>query len=94
MKPGRPKKLTFPIRRIEVVHGVSLERVVEENTAVNCVQCGLMFLINYDTACISRDEIGSDIQEVRCPFCGRRACIYHYYDQIEKKKKRQRQRQN
>ena len=94
MKTGRPKKVTFPIRRIEVVHGISLERVVEENTAVNCVQCGEQFLINYDTACITRDEIDSGIQEVRCPFCCRRACIYHYYDQIEKKKKRQRQRQN
>ena len=89
MKPGRPKRIAFPIRRIEVVHGMPLERVVEENTAVNCVQCGMQFLINRDTAYISRDEIGSDIQEVRCPFCNRRASIYHYYDQILKKKRKQ-----
>ena len=34
MKAGRPKKVSFPIRRIEVVHGISIPRIVEENTAV------------------------------------------------------------
>lgn len=88
MKPGRPKKLTFPIRRTEVVHGFSWPRIVEENTAVHCVRCGKKFLINYDTAYISRDQIGSEIEEVRCPFCTRRASIYHYFNEITRKQKK------
>ena len=82
MKAGRPKKVSFPIRRIEVVHGISIPRIVEENTAVRCVRCGMMILINADTVYISRDDLDSDIEIVRCPQCNRRACIYHYYDQI------------
>ena len=84
MKPGRPKKLTFPIQRTEVWHGRDVKRSVEENTTVTCVRCGEMFLINYDTAHISRDAYGSDVPEVCCPRCGRRASIYHYYDRIVK----------
>ena len=88
MRPGRPKKLTFPIRRTEVVHGVPWPWTIEENTSVHCVQCGKKFLINYDTAYISRDLIGSEIEEIRCPFCTRRASVYHYFDEITRKQKK------
>ena len=88
MKAGRPKKVTFPIQRTEVVYGISIKRTVEEHTAVKCVRCGMTFLINADTVYISRDDLDSDIEMVRCPQCNRRACIYHYYDQIFAKRKK------
>ena len=87
MKAGRPRKLSFPIRRVEVWHGADVHRSVEENTTVSCVTCGETFLINGDTAYISRDDQDSEIEMVRCPHCGRRASIYHYYDRIVRKKK-------
>jgi len=88
LRAGRPKRLTFPIRRVEVFHGNDVARSIEENTTVTCVRCGAMFLINYDTAYISRDAYDSNVPEVRCPQCTRRASIYHYYDRIVKGKRR------
>lgn len=88
MKPGRPKGMKFPIRRTEVVYGRDLIRTVEEGSAVNCVLCGMPFKIDQTTTYYSRDEQDSQIEMVRCPHCGRRACIYHYYDQTEKLRKR------
>ena len=87
MKAGRPRKISFPIQRIEVWHGADVKRSVEENTTVRCVQCNEIFLINGDTVYISRDEQNSEIEMVRCPHCGRRASIYHYYDRIVRKRK-------
>ena len=88
MNAGRPKKVRFPIQRTEVAHGTPIVRTVEENTTVRCVQCGEKFLINYDTVYISRDEINSEVEMVRCPHCNRRASIYHFYDQIGEKPKK------
>ena len=82
MKPGRPKAVRFPIRRTEVVHGEDTVHTVEENTSVTCVQCGMPFRINRETAYVSRDEVDSQIEMVMCPICFRRVSIYHYYDQI------------
>ncbi len=86
MKPGRPKAVRFPIRRTEVVNGEETVRTVEEGTDVICVQCGMPFKISSDTAYVSRDEVGSQIEMVMCPICFRRASIYHYYDQLPKPK--------
>lgn len=86
MKPGRPKAVRFPIRRIEVVNGEETVRIVEEYTAVTCVRCGMPFEISRNTAYFSRDEIDSQIEMVMCPICLRRASIYHYYKQIPKPK--------
>lgn len=86
MRLGRPRKVVFPIQRIEVVHGMDILRTVEENTTVSCVQCGMTFLINRDTTYLSQD--GSGVQMARCPHCMRRASIYHYYDRIAKPKRR------
>lgn len=88
MRLGRPRKVVFPIQRIEVVHGMDILRTVEENTTVNCVQCGMTFLINRNTTYLSQDDVDSRIQMVRCPHCMRRASIYHYYDRIAKPKRR------
>lgn len=84
MRLGRPRQIRFPICRTEVYHGRDVPRTVEENTTVNCVQCGGKFLINRDTAYVSYDE--SLVEMVRCPRCGRRASIYHYYDRVVKRK--------
>lgn len=88
MNPGRPKKIRFPIQRTEVVHGTPIVRTVEENTAVRCVQCGELLLINQDTVYYSRDRMDSEVEMVRCPQCNRRASIYHFYDQIIEKPKK------
>ena len=88
MKAGRPRKISFPIQRIEVWHGADVKRVIDENTTVRCVTCGETFLINGDTAYVSRDEIDSQVEMVRCPHCGRRASIYHYYDRVVRRKRK------
>ena len=88
MSAGRPRGAKFPITRTEVVFGTALTRTVEEGTPVRCVTCGMPFKIDRRSTYISQDKQDSQIEMVRCPHCGRRASIYHYYDQTEKLKKR------
>ena len=79
--PGR-KPVKFPIRRIEVFHGVSRVHTIEENTAVNCLMCGKRFLINRDTAFTLPGP--SNMPEIRCARCNYVAAVCHYYDQIRR----------
>ena len=85
--PGRPPKVTFPIIRIEVVHGVDYIRRVEENTTVKCVHCGQQFLINGDTAFRLRRSI-DDTPYIRCPHCSSVAAVCYYYDQVKERRAR------
>lgn len=80
MQIGCRKRVTFPIQRIEVSHGRSRVRTVEENQAVNCRMCGRRFLINRDTAFILPGP--SDVPIVRCAHCNYYAAVIYYYDQI------------
>lgn len=82
MRTGRPRKVRFPIVRIEVSHGRSRERRIEENQAVNCLRCGRRFLINEDTTVILPGP--SDLPTVRCPRCSYHAAACYYYDQTNK----------
>ena len=84
MNQGRPKKVTFPIQRIEVMHGRSRVRTVEENQTVNCLMCGQEFSINRETTTILRGP--SDMPIVRCPLCRYYAAICYYYDRIPESK--------
>ena len=80
MKPGRPKLVRFPIKRIEVVYGHSRVITIEENQAVNCLMCGQRFLINRDTVFALPGP--SDVPIVRCARCNYYAAVMYYYDQV------------
>ena len=80
MRIGYHKRVSFPIQRIEVSHGRSRVRTVEENQAVNCRMCGRRFLINRDTTFILPGP--SDVPIVRCAHCNYYAAVMYYYDQI------------
>ena len=92
MKPGRPKLVRFPIKRIEVVYGHSRIITIEENQAVNCLMCGQQFHITRETTTILRGL--SDMPVVRCPLCRYLAAICYYYDQIPKPKQKKSVREN
>ena len=83
MRSGRPRNVSFPIERTEVVHGRDQKRIVEENTAVNCLRCRSEFLINGDTTHVMLDY-ECDEPVIRCPHCGYRVALYLYYAQTEK----------
>ena len=82
MRTGRPRKVRFPIKRTEVMHGHARERTVDENAAVNCLRCGKRFLINQDTASILPGL--SDMPCIRCPRCNYRCSVCYYYDQVSR----------
>lgn len=75
--PGRPPKVTFPIRRTVVIHGNDREMVIQENQTVTCLRCSKPFLVNSDTAVIRKSCL--DLNEyVRCPNCGFIADAFYY----------------
>ena len=78
----------FPIRRIEVAYGRSRTRVIEENSAVNCLRCGRRFLINSDVTFTIPGL--SDMPVTRCPECNYLAAVCYYYDQADSPEKRHR----
>ena len=74
---GRPPKVSFPIRRTVVSHGLEHEMLIEENTTVHCVRCGASFLVNGDTVFLRRTML-DDYPVVRCPKCNRTADAFYY----------------
>ena len=80
MRIGCRNRVTFPIQRVQVVHGHDRVYTIEENQAVNCLMCGQRFLINRDTVFALPGP--SDVPIVRCARCNYYAAVMYYYDQI------------
>ena len=86
MTQGRPQKVKFPFRRIEVCLGVGFERIVDSGTPVKCLRCGMRFPINEDNAYRLKKSL-DDMLYIRCPECGYRAALPNYWPQTERYRK-------
>ena len=83
---GRLPAVRFPITREIVDRGDRYIKTIHENTSVNCVHCGQVFLINQDTAYHIRHPVDRE-PYIRCPHCGFRASDSHYFDQMPRPKR-------